>query len=347
MQMVKCTVAGVNKNGTVNMSCANGGHYKNVYLLGQNTGNTIGMINMPVIDMPLIAFIDKATIYAMPISRNSAEGDMPGDIGMYDTATHSSIKMVKNKGAEIKVGSYLHLFFGAVKGIILGLFNRVDLASKRYKFRLIDDDESKCGIIEVFDKDYNKTLAITFGDDAEQDSDAILSVHQHIDGTVTIKQNDNTNIEYNEDGSITFACKHYELSTEHSNVDIQDDIIINTDNKTNINADEVNIEAGTKFSAKGSDGLMEMTTSNVKIESNGTIKLNGQILMQIDVSGNTVKVNPAMVELAGGSQFIALAIPLIQLFLSHTHIDPLSGTTGTAIPMGDPSSILAKKVTAQ
>lgn len=321
MNMYPGVITSVNKDLTVNIVCDIGIKYNNVHLLGQTTGNTVGFVNVPRAGMPIVALVENGLIYALPIAIGSATGDLPGDTGMFDTTTSSSVKMVHRKGIEVKAGPSLSMFFSSVKGALFGILKRIALATNLYKMDVQDDDQKKVGKIDIYDKNYKKTLSINFGEDGGMDNDAIVSIYQHPDGTIELAQNNNTTIEYNENGNITFKCKDYEVDN-----------------------DKYIIKADTSIEESVNNKKITIDSSKIKLNSDGNIEIDGQVMVTLNANGNKIEINPALIKMAGGSQFIALAIPLLQLLITHTHIDPLSGTTGTAILTGNPTDMVSKSV---
>lgn len=281
-----------------------------------------GLVAMLAVGMPVVVFSEGAYLFAAPVNSGKDVGNRQGDIGFYDEDTGSVAQMHHGQGFQIKAGEYVHMFFNAITHGIYALSQKLTFASDRYKIQVEDDKNAHYGEIDIRDKDYNTILHIAFGEDGKTDDNAILNIKIDKDGTLTLKQKQTGEIKFDKDGNMYMS-------------DIQ---------KFTSNAKgDVNVKTQGKFGLTSNDAMkFDAGTADVTVDGN-QIKINGKTAITF-TAGQEVKIDPAFVTLAEGNQFIALALPLLQLLVSHTHTDPLSGTTGPALLVGDPSSFISKSV---
>ena len=359
MNMHLGIITGVNANNSVNIACDSGLRYNNVRLLGQTVGNTSGFINVAVVGQPIVAMVDNGLVFACPISVSSDAGDMPGDTGMYDQVSNSSVKVLRGKGVEIKAGRALSIFLSSLKGAFIGLFKKIAVATNLYRVAIKDTKDEHSGKVDIYDKDYNKTASLTFGEDGELDNEAKLAINISTngdieltegedldlnisnDGGIELTEGDDLDLNISNDGDYTLDLKKYVVKNDNNTITMDDNYKVSHGSTSNMELTE------SKAEIKGGNEMIKLDGSGAKIEisSNGTVTINGQVMIKLN-GGKNIEISQAMIKMAGGTQFIALAIPFLQLLVTHTHIDPLSGTTGTAILTGSPTDAVSKNVMA-
>ena len=331
--MVMGTVRAVNDDGTIAVECSNNIFYPKVRLLGYTYNNGESGISYKIsAGMAVVVFIEGSLLFAIPVSGVGKIKEKLGDIGFYDRSTDTKMVLHYGKGLQFRAGNYVHMLMNAVNKGLYALAMRIGIGTDHYKCE-IEDKEKHYGKIVIRDSNQKVIGNLAFGDDGEQDDGAVLNLQIDKNGKFIAKQKQKGELSYDTDGTVKLdTIKELSVSTDQSSVDV-------TSDKIDLSAgNEITIDGKSKVTLKvGSDTIVADTTK---------VTVNGTTAVEISAGGGKIKIGPAFVTMNNGSQFVALAIPLLTLLVSHTHVDPLSGTTGTAIIMGDPSQVVSKGVQA-
>ena len=329
--IVTGTITVINDDGTVAIECSNGSKYKQVRMLGYayNNGDS-GMSQKLMVGMAVAVFVEDAMVFAIPIGGVGTTKDSEGDISMYDHTTESKIGIRYGVGLQMKAGNYVHMFLNALNKGIYALAMRLGIATDHYKLEVEDKDRHYTKLV-IRDGNYSEIANISAGDDGGQDGDAVLNIQVDKDGKFIIKQKQKGEISFDTDGTVKFdTVKEFNITTDQNTV--------------KSDSDTITLDAGKEIDLTGQSKISLKVGSDIITLGNTEVKVNGATAIELNAGANKIKIGPAFVQMNSGSQFIALAIPLLQLLATHTHIDPLSGVTGTPILTGNPVDVVSKGV---